>query len=174
MVTSFEAPESQGDDLTVANIRHKIRVQLAGLAAEHLVLGVEATSATGSGSDLDEATRLAVHMFGDWGIAPDSSTPASQASNLATVINGSHPADNPRIARMARQCLQTEFMKATEILRKHRTYLDRIVDALCQQDVLTQEDFERLWAGCSNSIALPEHTGRGKLAHSASANEALS
>lgn len=173
MVTSFEAPEPQGDDLTVTNIRHKIRVQLAGLAAEHLVLGVEATSATGSGSDLDEATRLAVHMFGDWGIAPDTSTPASQASNLATVINGSHPADNPRIARMALHCLQSEFMKTTDILRKPQAYVDRIVHALCQQDVLTQEEFERLWAGCGDSSDLPESTGLGKLVHRTSANKAL-
>lgn len=52
---------------------------------------------------------------------------------------------------MARQILQTEFQKTTEILCKHRIYLDRIVQALCQQDVLTQEDFDRLWAECSSS-----------------------
>lgn len=166
-VTSYEASESQGDDLTVANIRHKIRVHLAGLAAEHLVLGVEESSALGSGSDLDDATKLAVHMFGDWGIAPDTSTPASQASNLATVISGSHPADSPQVSRKARQCLQTEFMKTTDILRKHRDYLDRIVIALCQKDVLSQEDFERLWAECNDS------SYSSNLMHIANANELL-
>lgn len=145
VVAAFESPETGGDDLTVANVRHKIRVQLAGRAAELLVLGIEATSAGGSSSDLDEATGLAMHLFADWGIAPDINTPDSQATNLATVINGCNPAENPRIMRMARQCLQAEFMKSTDILRKHRAYLDRIIAALCQQDVLSQEDFERLW-----------------------------
>ena len=146
MVASFEAPEIRGDDLSIANIQHKIRVLLAGRAAEHLVLGVEATSATGASADLEEATDLAIHMFGNWGIALETEMISSQASNLATVTNGGNPADNPRILWMARQCLQTEFMKATEILRKHCAYLHRIVQALCQQDVLIQEDFERLWA----------------------------
>lgn len=148
-VASFEAIESRGDDLMVDNVRHKIRTHLAGLAAEHLVLGADRVSAGGSGSDLDEATRLAAYMFGDWGISPDSSTPTLQASNLATVINDRHPADDPRVARMTRQYLQTEYINATDILRKHRSYLDSIVDALCRQDVLVQEDFERLWAECA-------------------------
>lgn len=151
VVASFEAIETRGDDLTVGHIRHKIRVQLAGRAAEMLVLGVAATSATGSSSDLYEATCLAMHMVADWGISPDFDSNDSQAANLAVVINGCNPAENPRLVRMARQILQTEFQKTTEILCKHRIYLDRIVQALCQQDVLTQEDFDRLWAECSSS-----------------------
>lgn len=152
LVTAFEAPEIRGDDLTIADIRHKIRVKLAGRAAEHLLLGIEATSAMGSNSDLDEATELAMHMFAHWGIAPDTSTSALQASNLATVINGCNPAESPRIVEMVRQYLQSEFMKATDILRKHRTYLDRIIAALCRQALLTQEDFELLWTECGESI----------------------
>lgn len=151
MVVSFEAPESRGDDLSIANIRHKIRMLLAGRAAEHLVLGVDDTSATGAGSDLDKATGLAFQMFAEWGIALETDTVASQAANLVTVTNGGNPSDDPRIVGMARQCLQAEFLKTTEILRKHRTYLDRIVQALCQQDVLLQEDFECLWAECTRS-----------------------
>ncbi len=171
LVTAFEAPETRGDDLTIANMRHKVRVQLAGLAAEHLLLGVEAASAMGSGSDLDEATSFAMHMFADWGIALDTSTPALQASNLATVINGCNPAESPRIVRMARQYLQSEFMKATDILHKHRTYLDSIITALCQQDVLTQEDFEKLWSqqSVSSRHGLEERTRAIEaLAHSCS------
>ena len=151
LVTSFEAPETQVDDPTVAHILHKIRVMLAGRAAEHLVLGVDATSAAGASADLDEATGLALHMFANWGIALGTGTSAAQAANLVTVTNDGTPADNPRILRLARQCLQVEFMKTTEILRQHRTYLDRIVQALCQQDVLVQEDFERLWEECLRS-----------------------
>ena len=100
----------------------------------------------GASSDLDEATGLAMHMFADWGIALDSSTSASQSSNLATVINGCNPSDSPLIVDMVRRYLQSEFIQTTEILRKHRAYLDRIVTALCQRDVLTQEDFEQLWS----------------------------
>lgn len=160
-VASFEAIESRGDDLTAGNARHKIRTHLAGLAAEHLVLGADKVSAGGSGSDLDEATRLAAYMFGDWGMSPDSSTSVLQASNLVTVINDRHPADDPRVTRMTRQYLQTEYIKTTDILRKHRAYLDSIVEALCRQDVLVQEDFERLWAEYAEQS---ERTQLGRLA----------
>lgn len=155
LVTAIESPGTSEDDPSIADIQHKIRIHLAGRAAEHLVLGVEATSAAGSGSDLDDATGLAMLMFADWGIPPDISTLALQASNLATVINGANPAKSPRIVRMVRRYLQSEFIKTVDILRKHRTYLDHVIVTLCQQDVLTQEDFERLWRECS-TISCPK------------------
>lgn len=170
MAASFEAQESRGDDLTVAHIRHKIRTHLAGLAAEHRVLGAESTSAAGSGNDLDEATRLTAYLLGSWGFSPDNSTPSMQASNLATVVNDSHPADNPRIARMTRQYLQAEYMKVTDLLSRHRAYLDSIVDALCTNEVLIQEDFERLWAECADNNS---STRRGKLMGSTCSNGTL-
>ena len=74
VVPAYESHERKSDDLSYKDIVYKIKVALAGRAAEHLLLGIDEIGASGASSDMEKATQLASSMFGLWGLSDDNTS----------------------------------------------------------------------------------------------------
>lgn len=158
VVSPFDSHERTSDDLSYADMSHKIRGWLGGRAAEHLLLGASQVSAEGSSSDLEQATRLACSMVGAWGLSPDITTNETASANLTIVVGDISASEAKHVETLARQFLQQQFCKTLDILRTHRTYLDEIVEALVQKKVLLDTDFITLRAGTGVEPVMPTPT----------------
>ncbi len=144
VVSPFDSHERTSDDLSYADMCHKVRVWLGGRAAEHLVLGGSEVSAEGASSDLEQATRLACSMMGAWGLPLDLSSDATASANLTVVIGDASASEAKHVENLARQFLQQQFFKSLDVLRAHRAYLDEIIEALVAKKVLIDIDFTTL------------------------------
>jgi hypothetical protein len=144
MLPSYQGHEVDGDDLSFADVTHKVRVLLGGRAAEHVILGPTGISARGSISDLESATRQAGTLFGMWGISPDSSSDLNAGSNLAVVLGKASDSEAIHVETLIRKFLQDQFLIVLSLINQNKDYLQRIVAALTERIVLVQEDFEQL------------------------------
>lgn len=146
-VGCYDKPLEAERDPSYADLVHRIRVQLAGRAAEHLVLGSTAVSSRGARSDLECATSMACSMFGRDGLSPDMATDELAASNLA--IFGEHPptATPDHVRTMAQKFLSDQYLIALRLLRENRLLLDRIAAELNQKIYLDRDALAALVRG---------------------------
>jgi len=82
VVDSFKYLLEAGDQMTYADMRHKVRIGLAGRAAEELEFGPERVS-NGSRDDLKKVTLSAGSAFAFWGFAPSMEQEGQSGSNLS-------------------------------------------------------------------------------------------
>lgn len=136
---------ARGDLFTYADFRHKIRIALAGRAAEEVALGFDWIS-DGSSTDLDNCCRLASRAFADWGFAPGMNDAEISASNLAVVRGDASPSENLHNETLVRKFLANEYKAAIGILTEHRPLLDAIADRLMRDSVLDQREIAALYA----------------------------
>lgn len=143
-VASYDKRFDVDRDPTYADLVQRIRVNLAGRAAEHVVLGSTAASSRGATADLECATSIACSMFGSDGLSPDMSSDEAAASNLT--IFGEHSATpvSDHVRSMARKFLADQYLIVLRILREHRVQLDRIIDALNRKTFLDRRDLTAL------------------------------
>ena len=90
VITTPDAYEMTGEDLSYRDIIHKIKVCLAGRAAEYLLLGAEDVSARGALGDLEEATHWARLLMEELGHSSVTGTIEEASSNL--LVQQSKPA----------------------------------------------------------------------------------
>ena len=135
---------AEGEEHTYADMVHRIRVGLAGRAAEQLVLGADQVSATGARSDLLRVYALACDLFVANGHSPDLSSEAAVASNLAILHGQVAEADLARAEALCREFLQTQYLAVLALLRQHHAVLDRLIAALMARGVLFQDDVRQL------------------------------
>ena len=155
VVRGYDDHERISDDLTYRDITHKIRVALGGRVAEHYLLGATQTSASGSKSDLESATRLAGGLFGKWGHSPDLSTDAQAASNLEVVLGKPTPSEYAHVEIMIRDYLSTQFEMVLSLFKAHHQLLKLIAETLNEKTFLTRKDFESIIQLQSESIKKP-------------------
>ncbi len=141
----------EDEELTYADMVHRIRVGLAGRAAEHLVLGITQVTFSGSHTDLQRAHATAADLFANNGHSPDLSSAAAAAANLTILPGHAVDAETRRIEGMCRRFLQAQYLGVLELLREQRDLLDRITAALMDKGVLFQDDLRQLLAptGCA-------------------------
>ncbi|NDC75671.1 hypothetical protein EBZ70_10395 [bacterium] len=123
----------------VRDMRHSIRVDLAGRAAEVLLLGPEEVSVRGARRDLQSATEDAMAMFGAWGIPTDLAREAA-GSNLAAFGRRPSESDRERVESLARAYLEREFATVTAMLEAHRETLVAIATELAEKKVLVASE----------------------------------
>ncbi len=146
VIPAYEGHERKSNDLSYKDMQYKIRVMLAGRAAEHFVLGVDEVSASGSGSDLENATKLANSMFALWGLSDDIRNKAAAAKNLAVIVGEASPSEAQHIETMTRMFLKRIYLETLAILRTNRIYLESIVDALVKRNFLVQKELEEIYS----------------------------
>jgi hypothetical protein len=144
VVTPYDARERIRRDNSRRDLDHRIRVHLAGRAAEVLLLGDDEVSAAGSAADLECASDLANRMFGDWGLSPRLSPDASPGDNLAVHVDPVTDATRSRVAAIARAYLERQFTLVITLLRDNAILLERLTHALASKGVLFQADMEAL------------------------------
>jgi hypothetical protein len=155
---SFDDHELISDDLSYQDITHKVRVLIAGRAAEHLLLGALDVSASGSSSDLEKATRLAGSLLGKWGHATDISDDTMAASNLQVVLGEPTHSEYQLIEGLIRTFLQEQFLKVLGILKENRAFLDLVVESLTSRTLLMKHEFLDLHAQTAMMSQAPVQT----------------
>lgn len=128
---------SLGDRTTFADFRHRIRIRLAGRAAEELAFGPENIS-TGASGDLAGAWKRAFTAFAHWGFAPDMTSPESSASNLGVVVGDPTPSERARLEDLIRGYLADEYRRVCDVLAAHRPLVDAITERLLSDAIVDQ------------------------------------
>jgi cell division protease FtsH len=121
-------------------LQARIDVALGGHAAESIVLG---GTSTGAESDLREATELARHMAGSWGMS-DAIGPMTVMSDddhaIAFPASAQTSDDTMRLLDVeVRRILKTSHARVATLLAEHRDALDRLAGALVERESLDEE-----------------------------------
>ena len=151
---SYDYVDSRVGKHTYADLRHKIRVSLAGRAAESLVLGGLNVSAFSSCTDLRNATELTKDLIGIAGFSAEYEVLGRNHINLAVKSETSSPSESAHIEAEARKFLSLQYQAVESMLAKHRALLEKITVRLLEKRVLNQSDITAVWNEYRQSIAI--------------------
>jgi hypothetical protein len=143
VVDAYDYHSSQGDQLTYEAFRHKVRLWLAGRAAEEMYLGALQIS-NGSRGDLDKATDFACDGFGLWGFAPSMDEAGKSGSNLTVAVDKPTAFDVERVHGLVREFLATEYAVVMKMLVEHRAFVDAIAERLLWDPILDQKTLTQM------------------------------
>lgn len=129
------------ENSTYEDSRHKIRVLLAGRAAESLILGRTKVGATGSSSDLINASSMALELMGSCGFSHEIDFVDCPSRNLLVVDEEPSQVEQARIEKMARKYLAYQFKKVEGILGVGAGPLMMLSDKLVKKQVILQREF---------------------------------
>ncbi|MEN9841051.1 MAG: hypothetical protein RL376_851 [Verrucomicrobiota bacterium] len=118
---------------------NRLAVSFGGRIAEELALGDITSGAYG---DIQQATKLARHMVCDIGMSPMG--PISFGQNEDTVFLGRDITRNRQVSEETARHVDAEvknlidhqYARATEIITKHRSALDKIAAALLEHETI--------------------------------------
>lgn len=123
-----------------ADVRHQIRVNLAGRVAEHLMLGSEHVRVSSAKDDLEKATNICFEMFATCGVSDDMESFNGASANLNIELERNSPSNLFKLETMVQQYLKKQYEIVYEMLNKNKNILDMIVDQLMKNKVLDQRD----------------------------------
>ena len=138
---------------TYADVRHQVRVTIAGRVAEHVVLGSEHVRLGSAKSDLEKVTNICFDMFAYKGISTDMESFEGSCANLAVELENNSPSNLFRIETMVQSYLNKQYKFVYEMLIKNRNILDLIIDRLMNHKVLDQQDLAGIWELSAMKIA---------------------
>jgi hypothetical protein len=144
------------DRFTYLDLRHQVRISLAGRAAEEVVFGPELVSGGASG-DLETCYRHASKAFYTLGFAPNMGAPGMSASNLAILVGTPSPSEFAHNEHLVRQFLATEYAQTLNLLQTNRPLLDAITDRLMWDPIVDQEELKALLAE-NNTLSVASAT----------------
>ena len=137
---TLSTPDDDQVSYTREDLIGKIKVALGGRVAEEVVYG---TITTGAESDIEQATAIARHMVGRWGM--------SEAIGFVTVLpaDGQGPffgasetseATQQVIDQEVRRITDTAHDEVTALLTAHRDQLQKLALALLEAETLDEAD----------------------------------
>ena len=127
--------------LSKRDLENQICVLLAGRASEMLIGGEDALTA-GASNDLERATEIAAAMAAELGMAGE---PAVSLKALSRSCPGANNA-----AECARNLLSKMFVRAQQTLAENIAALDRLADALLDQETLDETEINAIFDALSN------------------------
>src|SRR2546423_1531082 len=116
-----------------------LKVYLSGRAAEQIVFG---RVTNGAANDLEKATEVARAMVFDYGMSEASASRTVRADNYALSEETQAMRDHEQ-ARLTDEA----FAEAQRLLRKHRSLLDRVAQALLEKETLDKDELGALLEG---------------------------
>ena len=136
---TLAAPDADRFSYDETYLRARIDVALAGQAAESLV---EEAISTGAENDLREATELARHMAGSWGMS-DAIGPMTVLTDPDQAIAypaSSRPSDDTErlLDVEVRRILKASRARVDTLLATHRVALDALAGALVEHETLDE------------------------------------
>src|SRR5437016_3823864 len=143
-VTQFR-PEDDRCNVPRTYLIERLAVALGGRAAEELALG---DITTGAENDLKEASQLARRMVSEWGMGEQTGPVVYDLSDGSPYLNQQPLEDRQRVYSEATaqrldaevERLMTEaHQQSRSVLTEHRNALDRLAQALLQEEVLERE-----------------------------------
>jgi len=133
---------------TKTRLLESIAVMLGGRAAEKSVFN-EMTA--GASNDIKNATRYAKAMVVDLGMSPLGPTNFGATSEMGEFgqmewYEGPNisPAMQEKVDNEIKKIIDTELKVATDVIKKHRKLLDRVVDRLLEKETLDKDEFEEI------------------------------
>ncbi len=141
-------PNEEKSYTTKAQLISKIIIALGGRAAEELCLG---EVSTGASSDLHVANEIAHDMIQKYGMSEkltnlifeEESNEVFIGRNIGHSRNFSE--DTAKIIDdEVKKIIDEAYAKTLEILREHRTKLDRVVEVLMEKEKIEGEEFDLL------------------------------
>ena len=127
--------------------RHRIRICLAGRAAEEVVFGCHEIGTRGLTNDLENATTMTTRMFATCGMQLDIDDRRCSGDNLAVVIDTPSPSEMAHVENLTRQFLGIQYRAVLMLLEQNRELLDAIAEALLEQQFLSQEALSTIVRG---------------------------
>ncbi len=154
-VTQFQ-PEGDRRNIPRTYLIERLAVALGGRTAEELVLG---DMTTGAENDLKEATRLARRMVTEFGMGEQTGPVVYDLSDGNSYLSQQAMEGQPRVySEATAQRLDAEVERlmtqaheqARSVLTEHRDPLDRLAQALLQEEVLEREQVLAIVHGSQN------------------------
>jgi cell division protease FtsH len=155
-VTQFR-PDEDRRNLPRTYLLERLSVALGGRAAEELALG---DITTGAENDLKVASQLARRMVSEWGMGEQTGPVVYDMSNGSPNLGQQPLEDHPRVySEVTAERLDSEVerlitqahQQARSVLTEHRDALDRLAQALLQEEVLEREQVLTIVNGAQNS-----------------------
>jgi cell division protease FtsH len=131
---TLSSPDTDRFNYTDSDLHARIRVLLAGRAAEQLVFG---GLTSGVESDLDQLTTITRYMVGRWGMS--ASVGMMSALDSDTRANAS-PETLALLDAEVRKIADEAYADILELLRDERDRLDALAEALLVHETLDAED----------------------------------
>jgi cell division protease FtsH len=131
---TLSSPDADRFNYTDAELQARIRVLLAGRAAEEMIFG---GLTSGVESDLDQFTTIARYMIGRWGM--------SAAVGMMSVLDSDSHA-NASVETLSlrdaevRKMADEAYADIAQLLRDERDRLDALAEALLEHETLDAED----------------------------------
>ena len=135
---------SKNNIKSYADVRHQIRVTLAGRVAEHLVMGAENIRVSSARSDLEKVTNICFDMFACRGISDDMESFDGACSNLSVELERNSQSNLFKLESMVQGYLNKQYKIVYDMLNKNKKVLDMIIDQLMKNKVLDQTDLAKI------------------------------
>ena len=159
---TLSTPDFDRVSYTREELEAKIQVALGGRVAEEIVYG---TITTGAESDIEQLTRIARQMVGQWGMSdefgPIALVPRDDAQRFPPVSEVS-PQTQSLIDQEVRRLIDDAHQAVTVLLTEHRAQLDSLASALLAAETL---DASAAYAAAMipprtppNPAELPDHS----------------
>lgn len=129
---------------TYEDSRHKIRVLLAGRAAESLVLGRTSVGTFGAKTDLINASNIAKELMGSCGFSEDIDFVDCASKNLLVPDGEPSQSEQVHIEGLARQYLAYQYERVEEIFQTTSGLLMELSEQLMRKQVLFQSDLKNI------------------------------
>jgi cell division protease FtsH len=152
---TFNVPSEDRYLHTREEFQDLMKVILAGRAAEQVVFG---RITNGAASDLERVTGLARAMVFEYGMSDVTASRTMRADNYAL-------SEETKRLRDAEQARLTDeaYEESQRLLRKHRTYLDRLAGALLERETLDRSDLDTALADLAPESRSSETVGTVRL-----------
>jgi len=149
-LTWFTPSEDQGL-ISRSQLKARITGALGGRAAEEVIFGRDEVT-TGAGNDLQQVTGMARQMVTRFGMSDLG--PLSLESQQGEVFLGrdwttrSEYSESiaARIDSQVRTIVENCYNNALQMMRDHRSLMDRLVDLLIEKETIDGEEFRRIVA----------------------------
>ena len=147
---TISLPEEDRSYLSREYMLQQIVSLLGGRAAEQLILG---DISTGAANDIQRATSLARKMVGTYGMSERLGTVAFDAGHDEVFIGKSMAQTRPYSEKTAaeideeiRRIIDEAYDRCRAILERDRDQLVQVAEYLLQNETMTAEEFERVFA----------------------------
>jgi cell division protease FtsH len=155
-VTQFR-PDDDRRNVPRTYLIERLAVALGGRSAEELALG---DITTGAENDLKEASQLARRMVSEWGMGEQTGPVVFDLSDGNPYLSQQPLEDHQRVySEVTAERLDAEVerlvtqahQQARSVLTAHRDALDRLAQALLQEEVLEREQVLAIVNGAQNT-----------------------
>jgi cell division protease FtsH len=136
---TFASPDADRLNYLRPELQAKIKVALAGRAAEEVVFG---ETSTGAESDIQQLTELARQMVGRWGMSKRIGPIAVISRDGPGLLPGAadtSPATQQLVDDEVRRIVDEAYQEVVELLRTNRERLDSLASALLEHETLDED-----------------------------------